>query len=132
VGHSPLGALSVFGLLAILAVQVGTGLFADDEIATVGPLNKFVSSATGLALTSWHKGWGQWLIITLVLLHIAAIVFYLVGRKRNLVRPMLTGDKALAGDVPAAADGGGTRALALLLVLLCGAGVAALVGVVGG
>ena len=31
-GHNPLGALSVFGLLALLAAQVGTGLFADDEI----------------------------------------------------------------------------------------------------
>jgi hypothetical protein len=45
---------------------------------------------------------------------------------------MLSGDKALAADVPPSADGGGTRALALLLVLLCGAGVAVLVGVVGG
>jgi cytochrome b len=131
VGHSPLGALSVFGLLAILAVQVGTGLFADDEIATTGPLNRFVASSTGLALTAWHKGWGQALIITLVVLHVAAIVFYLVAKKRNLVRPMWSGDKALAGDVPASADGGGARLLALVLVALCGAGVAWLVGLGG-
>jgi cytochrome b len=128
VGHSPIGALSVFALLVILAAQVGTGLFADDEIATTGPLNKFVASSTGLALTGWHKGWGQWLIITLVVLHIAAIVFYLVGRKRNLVRPMWTGDKALPPEVPASADGGAARLLALVLVALCGAGVAWLVG----
>ena len=127
VGHSPLGALSVFGLLAILAAQVGTGLFADDEIATTGPLNKFVAGSTGLALTGWHKGWGQWLIITLVVLHVAAIVFYLVGRKRNLVRPMWTGDKALPADVPASADGGAARLLALVLVGLCAGGVAWLV-----
>jgi cytochrome b len=131
VGHSPIGALSVFGLLVILAAQVGTGLFADDEIATTGPLNKFVSSATGLALTGWHKGWGQWLIITFVVLHVAAIVYYLVARKRNLVRPMWTGDKALPATVPASADGGGARLLALLLVVLCGAGVAWLVGLGG-
>jgi cytochrome b len=131
VGHSPLGAFSVFGLLAILAVQVGTGLFADDEIATTGPLNKFVSSATGLSLTAWHKGWGQWLIIALVVLHIAAIVFYLVGRKNNLVRPMLTGDKALPATVPASTDGGTTRVIAAVLVALCGAGVAWLVSLGG-
>jgi len=131
VGHSPLGALSVFALLAILAVQVGTGLFADDEIATTGPLNKFVASSTGLALTAWHKGWGQALIITLVVLHVAAIVFYLVAKKRNLVRPMWSGDKALPPGVPASADGGGARLLALVLVALCGAGVAWLVGLGG-
>src|SRR2546429_4763343 len=41
VGHTPLGAFSVFALLALLAAQVATGLFADDEIASTGPLNKF-------------------------------------------------------------------------------------------
>jgi cytochrome b len=131
VGHSPIGALSVFALIAILAVQVGTGLFADDEIATTGPFNKFVSSATGLALTGWHKGWGQGLVITLVVLHIAAIVFYLVAKKRNLVRPMWTGDKTLPPGVPATADGGAARLLALVLVAACGAGVAWLVSLGG-
>ena len=131
VGHSPLGALSVFGLITILAVQVGTGLFADDEIATTGPFNKFVSTDTGLALTGWHKGWGQWLIITLALLHVAAIVFYLVARRRNLVRPMWTGDKALPAGVPASADSGTARVLALVLVIACGAGVGWLVSLGG-
>jgi cytochrome b len=131
VGHSPLGAFSVFGLLAILAVQVATGLFADDEIATTGPLNRFVSSATGLALTGWHKGWGQGLIIALVVLHVAAIVYYRVRRRRDLVRPMLTGDKTLPPDVPASADGSGARLLAALLAALCGAGVAWLVSLGG-
>lgn len=127
VGHSPLGAFSVFALIAILCAQVATGLFADDEIATTGPLNKFVASATGLALTRWHKGWGQWLIIVLVLLHVAAIVFYLVRHRRNLIRPMWNGDKALPAHVPASADGGAARLLALVLVALCGSGVAWLV-----
>src|SRR5204863_1816303 len=104
VGHSPLGAFSVFGLLGILALQVGTGLFADDEIANTGPLIKFVSGATSSRLTAWHKGWGQWLIITLIVLHVAAILFYLLRRRRNLVRPMLIGDQPLPPGVPPAAD----------------------------
>jgi cytochrome b len=124
VGHNPLGAFSVFGLLTILAVQVGSGLVADDEIANTGPLIKFVSSATSLALTSWHKSWGQWLILSLVGLHIVAIVFYRVAKKHNLVGPMLSGDKSLPPGVPASTDHGGTRGIALLLVALS----AALVG----
>ncbi len=131
VGHSPLGALSVFGLLAILMAQVGTGLFADDEIANTGPLIKFVSGSTSLLLTKWHKTFGQWLIITLVLLHVAAILFYLLRKKRNLLRPMVLGDKALPASVPASLDRAATRALAAVVFAVCAAGVAWLVGLGG-
>ncbi len=37
-GHNPLGALSVLAMLAVLSLQVASGLFADDEIAYSGPL----------------------------------------------------------------------------------------------
>lgn len=131
VGHSPLGALSVFGLLGILAVQVGTGLFADDEIASAGPLVRFVSIATSQSLTSWHKQWGQWLVIGLAALHILAVMFYLWVRRRNLIAPMLGGDKALPSSVPASRDGVRERALAAALVVACGFGVAALVSLGG-
>lgn len=127
VGHTPTGALSVFALLALLGLQVATGLVADDEIANTGPLVKFVSGATSSLATGWHKGWGQWLIITLVVLHIAAIVFYLVKKRQNLVRPMLSGDKPLPEGVPASADGLGPRVLASALLALCAVGVAWLV-----
>ena len=127
VGHNPLGAFSVFALLALLAAQVGTGLFADDELSNAGPLIKFVSGATSLALTKWHKSFGQWLIIALVLLHVAAITFYVVKKKHDLVRPMIVGDKPLAAGVPAAVDTVRTRALALVLVAACGGLVAWLV-----
>jgi cytochrome b len=123
VGHSPLGALSVFGLLAILAVQVGTGLFADDEIANTGPLQPLVSEATSHALTRWHRGYGQWLVIGLVALHVLAIVYYLAVRRRNLIGPMWTGDKRLAAPAPASIDTWRTRLIAAVLVALCAAGV---------
>jgi cytochrome b len=127
VGHSPLGALSVFALLAILAAQVGSGLFADDEISNTGPLIKFVSGATSSTLTAWHKTFGQGLILTLVVLHVAAIVMYRVRRGRDLVRPMLVGDKLLPPGVPASTDSLATRGRAVLLLAGCAAGVGWLV-----
>ena len=115
VGHSPTGALSVFALLGVLIAQVATGLVADDEIATVGPLNIFVNNATGLLASSWHTGWGQWLLLGLVALHLVAIgVYRWLGR--DLVTPMIKGDKLLPADVPAAADTALRRLLALLLL----------------
>ncbi len=119
VGHSPSGALSVFALLGVLLVQLGTGLVADDEIANQGPLNRYASSDTVVTATSWHKSWGQWLVLALVALHITAIAYYLLKKNTNLVRPMLQGDKPLPPGTPASADGMPQRALALLLVALC-------------
>lgn len=126
VGHNPLGAFSVFAVLAILAVQVGTGLVSDDEIANLGPLNRLVDSATGLAATAWHKTWGQWIILGLVGLHIAAIAFYSF-RGQGLVGAMVGGDKALPADTPASADAPRQRLLALVLLAVCAIGVWAVV-----
>jgi len=113
VGHNPLGSFSVFALLGVLAVQVGTGLVADDEIANVGPLNRFVSSALASSATGWHKNWGQYVVLGLVTLHVAAIVYYAVAKRQNLVGPMLGGDKPLPAGTPASQDGLGSRLLAL-------------------
>ena len=119
VGHNPLGAFSVFGVLALLALQVGTGLFADDEVSNTGPLVRFVSDASSLAMTKWHRGYGQWLIIALLVLHVAAIGYYLLARRRNLVKPMLTGDKQLVAAAPDAIDSARSRMLAAALLAAC-------------
>jgi cytochrome b len=119
VGHSPTGALSVFALLAVLAAQLGTGLVADDEIAHQGPLNRYVGSDTVTSATAWHTTWGQWLVLGLVALHLAAIAWVLLKKNINLVRPMWLGDKPLPPGTPASADGLPQRTLALLLAALC-------------
>jgi cytochrome b len=124
VGHNPLGSFSVFALLTFLALQVATGLVADDEIANIGPLNRFVSSALAGQATHWHKDYGQWILLALVALHIAAILYYLLGKKQNLVRPMIVGDKTLPAGTPAASDNTTTRLLALVLAVLCAGGAA--------
>ena len=121
VGHNPLGAFSVLAMIALLAVQVTTGLVADDEIATTGPLNRFVANATGLAASAWHTGWGKWGLAALVALHVVAIGVYR-WRGVNLVKPMISGDKHLPGEVPPSTDNAATRILAVLLLALCGAG----------
>jgi cytochrome b len=131
VGHNPIGAFSVFGLLFLLALQVGTGLFSDDEISNTGPLINFVSGETSLALTSWHRHFGQYLIIALIVLHVGAIFYYLLRKKKNLIGPMLTGDKALVAPAPASTDNLRTRLAALVLLAIC-AGLVAWVVHLGG
>ncbi len=120
VGHNPLGSFSVFAMIGLLMVQVATGLVADDEIATVGPLNKYVASASGLLATGWHKNYGQWILLALVALHLGAIAFYR-WRGQDLITPMLSGDKQLPRHVPAADDSPARRLLALAVVAMCAA-----------
>ncbi len=90
-GHNPLGGWSVLTLLGLLAVQVTLGLFAQDTDAVgSGPLNHRVSWDTAEALTEAHE-LGFNLILAFVALHLAAIFYYRVIRRDDLVRPMLTG-----------------------------------------
>ena len=126
VGHNPPGAGSVFAMLAALLAQVGSGLFSDDDIAFAGPLTRFVSNATVSLATNYHKNIGKWIILALVLLHIAAIVFYL-SRKHNLFNAMLHGDKDLVVPVPSSRDDAFSRTGAVVTLGICAALVAWLV-----
>ncbi|TCP61975.1 cytochrome b [Rhodovulum bhavnagarense] len=97
-GHNPLGGFFVFVLLAVLAVQAGSGLFVDPEdYINVGPLAKYVGSDSRLAALSLHDVMG-WVVLGLVALHVAAIGFYNKWKGENLVTPMVTGRKTVRKD----------------------------------
>src|SRR5690606_36672240 len=87
-GHNPLGSLSVLALLLTLLAQAGTGLFDNDDIASEGPLAKFISKDWSDRLTWFHADVNAPLIFVLVGLHVAAICWYWFGRRENLVKPM--------------------------------------------
>jgi len=123
VGHSPLGALSVFALLAVLGAQVGTGLLSDDEIAFAGPLTRFVSGEVVGQATGYHKDVGQYLLLALVALHVLAILYYVFARRQKLVAPMVGGDKQLPAPSPASRDDTLSR-LGAAVVLGLSSGVA--------
>lgn len=126
VGHNPLGSLSVFAMLAILVLQVATGLMADDAITYAGPLAHTVSGALSGLATGWHAERGKWAVIALIVLHLTAVLYYAVVRRHTLVAPMITGDKMFPSAAPVAPsrDGAGSRWLALALFAGCIAAVA--------
>jgi len=98
-GHNPLGGWSILAMLAALLVQAVTGLFANDDIFTEGPLYPWVSKATSDLLTRIHK-FNQWVIVALVAVHVLAVFFYLFRKRENLIGPMVTGKKRWEGEVP--------------------------------
>lgn len=91
-GHNPLGALLVLLLLALLGVQAVAGLFANDEVASSGPLYGYVSDTTSDAWSRLHR-LGAKLIWIAVWVHVAAVFSYLVVKRENLIAPMFTGHK---------------------------------------
>ena len=95
VGHNPLGALSVLALLILVGAQVATGLFANDDISFAGPLASWIDSGASQRLTSWHEQ-VFYVLAGFILLHIVAVLFYLLWRRSNLIAPMLTGYKLVA------------------------------------
>ena len=98
-GHNPLGAWSVVAMLAALVLQVSTGLFASDDIFTQGPLYPLVSNGTSRMLTRIHNI-NAMAIGGLVVVHIAAVLFYLLVKGENLIKPMFTGLKMWHGEAP--------------------------------
>ncbi len=117
-GHNPIGALSVFGLIGLLAVQVATGLFSNDDIAFSGPLSGLVTKSVSNRLVGIHELLVNALYF-LVALHVGAILFYTRVKKENLVKHMITGWKD--GAQGESARGGGWLALAVALVVAAAA-----------
>jgi cytochrome b len=122
-GHNPLGGWSIVAMLLVLLIQVGTGLFANDDILTEGPLYALVSKAVSDALTRVHR-FNQQVLAALVAVHVAAVFFHLVVKRENLIGAMFTGRKSWHAKVD---PPGGHPALAVVLAFLL---AAALYGVI--
>jgi cytochrome b len=120
VGHNPLGSLMVILMLALLAAQVGTGLFVTDDIMYSGPYNPAVSSATADSLTGWHHRNFN-LILAAVGLHVLAVLFYLRAKKQDLITPMVSGKKAAAVVPEEEAIASSQLLKALMVVAVSGA-----------
>jgi cytochrome b len=120
-GHTPLGGAAIVVMLAALLLQAATGLFANDAIASEGPLARFVSAALSDRLTTVHR-WNEKALIGLIALHLGAIAYYRWARGLDLVTPMFTGDARVRGAP--ARDDTALRVRALVLFALVVAVVA--------
>lgn len=127
IGHNPLGAFSVYAMLAFLLLQVASGLFSATKEDFAGPLNSLVSNGTAHLLTGYHKNIGQWVLIALVAMHLCS-VFYHTLRGRKLIGSMLHGDGAFTTGSPASLDDARARFRAFIVLMLCGCLVWGLVG----
>lgn len=104
-GHNPLGSLAVLAMLGLVAAQGVLGLFSYDDHDSIdgGPLSGRISESLVTTLTAWHI-WLFYILLYVIIAHIAANVLYILWKRENLVTPMITGRKRAAEfeDAPAA------------------------------
>jgi len=110
-GHNPLGGWMVMLMLVLVSAQAITGLFSNDESFNEGPLASKVSNAAVHRLSSFHS-WNEWAIVGAVAVHVAAIAFYQLHLRMNVLRPMVTGASSAAQN-----------ARALVILAICAAAV---------
>ncbi|MDR2195051.1 MAG: cytochrome b/b6 domain-containing protein [Gallionellaceae bacterium] len=130
-GHNPLGALSVIALLVILVGVTVTGLFANDDIASHGPLFDLVTKHTSDWMSGWHDRFYT-MLLALVILHLLAIAWYAIFKKQNLVLPMLTGKKRVEHDEAATPVMSSAWSVALRFILAGAISVAVVWSVANG
>jgi len=99
IGHNPLGGYMVVLLLTLIILQLGTGLFATDDVFTEGPLMYLVSSDTASWLTWLHKNNFN-LIIAMSAVHILAVAVHLL-KGENLIKAMFSGYKNMQASIVA-------------------------------
>lgn len=124
-GHNPLGGAVVFVILALVLAQTSTGLFATDGDFYSGPLNHLISGRAGNQVTEFHEVNFNVLLVVIIV-HIAAALYYLIFKRENLIAAMFTGRKDdLGGSFEPI---GGSKLLSAGVALLAvAAGVFALV-----
>jgi cytochrome b len=125
-GHNPLGGWMIVALLLCLMVQTGTGLFANDDIMTEGPLFGWVSKRTSDTLSLIHAI-NFYVLLVLIAVHIASALYYVWGKRENLIVPLFTGRKQMREGQDTPESHGGPLWLALLLLAACTIGVYLLV-----
>jgi cytochrome b len=121
-GHNPVGGWSVLAMLIVLALQAVSGLFANDEISSSGPLYGWLSHAASNRWTRVHH-LNSDVMIVLIVAHLLAIAWYVWMRRTPLVRAMLTGRKP-ANATSAATVGRTPWVRAALIVLAACAALA--------
>ena len=94
IGHNPLGSLMVIFILFAVLLQATSGLFISDDIFSAGPYNGVLSIELEKILKTIHSN-GFNVIATLSALHIIAVLYYLIIKKQNLIKPMFTGKKSI-------------------------------------
>ena len=113
VGHNPAGSWSIYGLLALAALSVVTGLVALGAEKRLGVLAGWFDYRVGDVAHELHL-WLAYAMLALAAAHILGVVAGSFADRENLVASMLTGYKRAGG---AAASVEARHGIAVMIAL---------------
>jgi cytochrome b len=96
-GHNPIGGYSTIAIIACILVQGFSGLFCDDDVFTAGPLRHLVSDNVTSIFNQVHTLNAK-ILVGLLCTHVLAIFWYLLVKRENLIKAMITGKKIAIKD----------------------------------
>lgn len=121
VGHNPAGSWSIYGLLALAALSVVTGLVALGAEKRLGVLAGWFGYRVGDIAHELHL-WLAYAMLALAAAHILGVLAGSFADRENLVASMLSGYKRATG---AAAGVDAKYGIAVMIVLALGLGALA-------
>ncbi len=91
-GHNPAGGWAVIILLTLVALLGISGIVVLGGEEGFGPLAGLFSIAQGVAVHEFHEALA-WVLVGMVLLHLAGVVLESLLERENLPRAMVSGNK---------------------------------------
>ncbi len=101
VGHNPTGSLAIYLLLLLTLVVGVTGFFTLGGEEQQGAIAGWLGIVQGRSFKKLHE-LSAWLMLLLVLGHLAGVVVESLLHRENLARAMLTGSKLADAGAPVA------------------------------
>ena len=90
-GHSRLGWLSSFLILALLAIQVSFGMFSLTDEIVGGPWNKYISYELSRDINYWHAEILGKVLIAIVIVHLCGVMYHTEKINPRAVKAMVDG-----------------------------------------
>ncbi len=118
-GHNPAGSWAVFAMLALGLVICLSGLIVLGAEESQGFLKGVVGHPLGEMTKELHESL-SWLMLALVVLHVAGVLIESRAHRENLAKAMLTGRKA-GGPRDGIASANRLVAIAMLVCVAAGA-----------
>ncbi len=125
-GHNPIGGWAVIIMLVMLAMQVVTGLFSNNDLLDSGPLAHYLSKELSDSVSGIHGEMFDYLL-AIIALHVAAVFFYRIYKHNNLITTMITGYKTLPNTLNISSLHFASNRRALAVLIIASASVTALV-----